>query len=90
MSIPGTSKVGDPGIVRFTLAVGVPGFNPFVPPTPAAEDVAEALTEVALGPIAAVVSGLLFQVNWLITWLRPNKAATNNTVVSKVVFIKSD
>ena len=52
-------------------AVGAPGFNPLVPPTPPGLEVAEPPAEIALGPIEAVVTGLASQVNILITCALP-------------------
>jgi hypothetical protein len=52
------------GMVRLiSLAVGAPGFNPLVPPTPLGLDVAEAPADVADGPTTDKSTGLEFQSN---------------------------
>jgi hypothetical protein len=63
-----------------------------VPPTPPALDVALGLTEVALGPTTACVTGLLFQLNWLIIWACAEKLIIieNRMKPGRAFFIKTD
>src|SRR5690349_8477814 len=65
MSIPLTSKDA-PGIVRSTFFVGKPGLIAYPMDPPTYTEVADELTEVALGPKVAVVRGFDVHLDWLI------------------------
>src|SRR5882757_5917095 len=77
---------GDPGRTILISVRPRPAFRPLVPPTPPVPEVALGLTEVALLPTTACVTGLLFQLNWLIIWAFVEKLRIENRIKVCIAF----